>query len=62
MSCEKYQSFELGKTDENEFKKHLPECSECQKLVQQDEQLLALAGELDQPTQAPNMGVCRVIF
>ncbi|MCH7756241.1 hypothetical protein IH970_14110, partial [candidate division KSB1 bacterium] len=53
MSCEEYQNFELGKTDESKFQKHLTECSECRKLVRQDEQLLGLAGELDQPMQAP---------
>ncbi len=53
MSCEEYQKFELGKSNKSEFEKHLTECSECRKLVQQDEQLLGLAGELDQPIQAP---------
>jgi len=53
MSCEEYQNFELGKTDESNFQTHLKNCAECQKLVQQDEQLLGLAGELDQPVRAP---------
>ncbi len=53
MSCEDYQNFELGKIDEGNFRKHLKNCSECRTLVQQDEQLLALAGELKQPVRAP---------
>jgi len=53
MSCEEYQNFELGKSNKMEFQKHLTECSECRKLVRQDEQLLGLAGELDQPVRAP---------
>ena len=53
MSCEEYRNFELGKTDKSKFNKHLTECSACRKLVKQDEQLLGLAGELDQAVKAP---------
>ena len=53
MSCEEYQNFELGKTDGSNFQKHVKDCAECQRLVQQDEQLLGLAGNLEQPVRAP---------
>jgi hypothetical protein len=53
MSCEFYLKYESGEMPESEFQSHVRACSTCQKLVEQDAQLLALAKNLRQPAGAP---------
>jgi len=53
MSCDFYQKFESSEIPESEFQNHVRACSTCQKLVEQDAQLLALAKNLRQPARAP---------
>jgi hypothetical protein len=53
MSCEFYQKRELGEINESEFSLHLPTCVECQKLIEQDTQILTLAQSLQKPVASP---------
>jgi hypothetical protein len=53
MSCEFYQKYEFGEIGEEEFNNHSPACPECQKLLVQDAQLLALAKNLTPPQSSP---------
>jgi hypothetical protein len=53
MSCEFYQKYELGEIGEDQFHRHAPACAECQKLLAQDAQLLALAKNLTPPKSSP---------
>ncbi len=53
MSCESYQKYELGETDEKTYQEHVQSCPLCQKLQQQDAMLLSTAKTLDQPINAP---------
>jgi hypothetical protein len=53
MSCAFYQKYELGEIGEDEFNRHSSACPECQKLLAQDAQLLALAKNLTPPESSP---------
>lgn len=53
--CNQFEKYELGKISENIFQKHLKTCPECQQLMAEDAELMALAQELDQPVVAPKL-------
>lgn len=53
MGCSFYRDFELGSMTENQFQEHLRTCAECQTVNSQDEQILTLAKELNEPIRAP---------
>lgn len=53
MSCEYQKKYELGKIEDEEFKKHLKICSSCQKTAELDKQLMALARSIKQQVKAP---------
>ncbi len=53
MSCERYRQFELGELEETTFTRHAQSCAACQRLLEQDTQLLALAKILKQPAANP---------
>ncbi len=53
MSCEAYRQFELGELEETVFNRHAQNCVECQRLLAQDAQLLALAKSLRPPGSNP---------
>jgi anti-sigma-K factor RskA len=53
MSCEVHRQFELGEIEEAGFNRHAQSCAECQRLLEQDTQLLALAKSLQQPAANP---------
>ncbi|MBT3344165.1 MAG: hypothetical protein HN712_13375 [Gemmatimonadetes bacterium] len=53
MSCNWYEQRETGELDEEAFQRHVSECDLCREKLRQDEQLLALAGGLKQPTPPP---------
>jgi hypothetical protein len=53
MSCDRFQKYDRGKIGENEFRQHLEKCSDCQKSVVEDENLLSQAKSLKRPLEAP---------
>jgi hypothetical protein len=53
MSCEAYRQFELGEMEEAAFNLHAPGCAGCQRLLEQDAQLLAQAKSLQPPVASP---------
>jgi hypothetical protein len=53
MSCEAYRQFDLGEMEETAFIRHAPSCAECQRLLAQDAQLLALTKSLKPPAENP---------
>ncbi|MBT4096389.1 MAG: hypothetical protein HOM68_02225 [Gemmatimonadetes bacterium] len=55
MSCDIYQKRESGDLDEVSFQRHLRVCAECQQRLQQDEELLKLAEQLERPMPSPHL-------
>ena len=55
MTCDQYQKYELGDLDRTAFEAHARTCPECQTHLEQDAQLMDLAGRLKQPVEAPRL-------
>lgn len=53
LTCKFYQQHDMGELDERAFAHHVQDCPLCQKILQQDEQLLALTRDLPQPAASP---------
>lgn len=53
MSCDQYRKYELGELDEERFRSHERQCPSCQETMRQNAELMALAGSLKQPIEAP---------
>jgi len=46
MNCRFYEKFSLGKITKKEFEQHLKHCTECQRMVKQDEKIESLVRDI----------------
>ena len=59
MDCDVFESYALGKTEEEDFRRHLERCASCQKRLLTDERLMALTDSLEPYTASPSLW-CRI--
>ena len=55
MNCDQYKKWDLGELDTPAFEAHVQNCAECQRHIQEDKKLLALAQTLKEPIQTPQL-------
>ena len=55
MNCKFNEKYELGKLDEEAYRKHTANCLVCQSILEKDKKLMELSGKLRQPIHAPNL-------
>jgi len=53
MSCDRFDKYDRGKIDKEDFHAHLSTCAECRESVREDEKLLSRAKELKKPQESP---------
>ena len=53
MTCKRYEDFELGRINEDEFSRHLQHCPSCKQQADEEQKLLSLARSLKEPIEAP---------
>lgn len=55
MICREFEKYENGEMGEDPFKRHAAGCPSCREMLLQDAEIMALAGSLRRPIQAPGL-------